>query len=460
MASAHNSQNFVKKVSLLLMVVAVVAIVLLNYTDGTERLLPKPLKQASADIGVVIPYENYKYVNFYCNGNKIFYVTRDGIQLLDMNNDTLWTDTFSMNAPYLITEGGIVGVCEEKGKSLYIYDTKGLKYSVQTQTPILGFSINENGYAALILENDSHYDVNVYDNKGTLASEYLFAEPNVMPLSCDISDDNRILGIALLDINDIKVSSNIVFYYVNKSDDLVSDESDGFFSSYALPDSAVTMVAFMENNYFTTISNKEISFFDVENKSTDVKKTPFPLNNKLKEVAFEGKKNIALCYGEPYNDKSKAKPQNTIEWIDTKGNVLHDYQAEKNVTYMNSSFQATIIGCDREFIALNGGSKRLWNYRALQDVKDLQFVGNQNTVLVAGGVEAHIIKMQKDEYVEDMSLKSKEDGDGGTVPSAAPKVTKPVPKKEPSKEPSKEPKQEPSKEPTKEPTKKKGGATN
>lgn len=393
MAKQRKNKNTGKKVSLLLMLTTIVIIIILNYIDAPNKALPAYGIKTS-ETGVLIPYE--KRGSFYTYRDKIFYSTNDGIQLIDENNDTLWVSTFSMKKPIVITDEGTVGICDDKGSVLNVYGLSGFQYSVDEGYPILGFSVNKNGFSSVIMQVDNYYRLYVYRDDGTVTHQSNFSEQNnIMPLSCHVSDDNRILAISFLDISDIKINSMVAFYYINKNENPAADENEGFLASYTIPDSIVSIVRFMENNNLVAVSDKEINFFKAEStKNSDTfRKEPFVLNNKLQYINFINKKNIAIALGEPYNDRSKAEEAGTVKWLDMEGSVLASYKADKTITYMSSGLNSTIIGTSRSYTALNSKGAEIWNYTAVQDISDIMFVTNTNTVLVVSANEARILKM-------------------------------------------------------------------
>ena len=90
---------------------------------------------------------------FYSCNNSIFFSSKDGMSLLDKKGNTVWTDTFSMTTPVMLSDGEYTAVADKGAKTMNVYNLKGKAYTVNTEGVITTFAINPLGYSVVMCQS-------------------------------------------------------------------------------------------------------------------------------------------------------------------------------------------------------------------------------------------------------------------------------------------------------------------
>ena len=78
-------------------------------------------------------YSMSSQAQFYSCNNSIFFSSKDGMSLLDKKGNTVWTDTFSMTTPVMLSDGEYTAVADKGAKTMNVYNLKGKAYTVNTE---------------------------------------------------------------------------------------------------------------------------------------------------------------------------------------------------------------------------------------------------------------------------------------------------------------------------------------
>ncbi|GHU77595.1 hypothetical protein FACS1894188_12200 [Clostridia bacterium] len=149
----------------------------------------------------------------YSYGGKGFFIgTRGGMNFYnDNSNSPLWTAAYTpvMRTPVTDARGTYIGVCDALGSVFYMFSADGQMYALSYDNPVLSFSVNSSGYAAVISRDQNGYKVQALNPQGKEINCYYNQKPNVFPVSADVSANGSILSVALTDINEKHLSSKL-----------------------------------------------------------------------------------------------------------------------------------------------------------------------------------------------------------------------------------------------------------
>ena len=98
-------------------------------------------------------YSMSSQAQFYSYNNSIFFTSKDGMSLLDKKGNTVWTDTFSMTTPVMLSDGEYTAVADKGAKTMNVYNLKGKAYTVNTEGVITTFAINPLGYSVVMCQS-------------------------------------------------------------------------------------------------------------------------------------------------------------------------------------------------------------------------------------------------------------------------------------------------------------------
>lgn len=400
------------KILIILTIIGIITLIILEYKD---KEIPKiPVSGLKTAEEIKINYEANSQADFYTYSKYIYYCTKDGMQILNSKGESIQNDTFTMTSPYMSYDGNIVAISEKLGNSVYVYDEKGKLYSFNTKLPITSISVNSGGFVSVITKDDNVHYIEVYNTSGAKVSTTVIPVEDGIPISSDISDDNRILAISVVDINDIQIQSKIMFYYTYSEQSSAIESNAELFSSFIKENQIVAILKFMNNNNLVAISDMEISFSEVgdsvQNKYSE--KGSIKLNNKLDCIDFVENKYVVVAYGDPFINAQSPEEKGMVKWYNLLGSQVNEFKTNKSVTGLYSGYNSTIIGMNRSFKAVNSKGGLIWEYHAIQDVKKILFLNGTDKVLLVTNNEAIIINIKNkiigEEHIEPSSETSTE----------------------------------------------------
>lgn len=186
---------------------------------------------------------NAKYLEF--NGNVLRY-SQDGASAFNISNDMIWNETFEMQNPIADTCGDYVALGDYMGTTIYIYNSDGLKGTIDTSTPLRSFCVSGTGSVAVVLEEDNVTWVKLYDYNGVnIASDRTTMEKSGYPVRIDISEDGIILAISYLFVDSGVLSSSVAFYNFGA---VGQNEIDNLVSGYTYTNTVMSYVNFMNSD--------------------------------------------------------------------------------------------------------------------------------------------------------------------------------------------------------------------
>lgn len=322
---------------------------------------------------------------------------------LDEKGQTLWSDTFTMSAPYMLNDGNYAAVADSNSKTVNVYDKTGRIYQIATAGPITTFAINPIGCCAVVCKVGDDYRVDVYSNTGETMFEGSRASKDGIPLGIDISDDGTVLSMTLVDYNDIKIKSSVLFYYTTRSEAQATESSDGLVSAIEVPDTIAAIVKFLPNNHCIVVSDASMMNIDCSNRNAFDKKWEKTFENYVTAFDIVNGKYLAVAYGEALDisDEEAMADENTVHWYNMNGRETGSAKAESRITDISSSDKGTIITVDKEFIAYNYRGSELWRYAAVQNVTGMQFYNSVDRVILVTPTKMQLLDVKKGVAMEE-----------------------------------------------------------
>lgn len=374
-------------------VIAIFVLILLSFLFNAKNIIKIGEKQ----VMFFKEYSMSSKADFYVNGDDIYYVSKDGMLYLDKKGQTLWSDTFTMAAPYMLNDGGYAAVADSSSKIINVYDKTGRLYQITAAGEITTFAINPLGCCAVVCKVGDDYRVDVYSNTGETMFECARASKDGIPLGIDISDDGSIVSISLVDYSDIKIKSSVLFYYTSKADAQSIESSDGLVSAIEVPEAIAAIVKFTPDNYCIVASDTSIMNIDCSSVNAFKKEWEKTFDNYVTAFNIVNSKEIAVAYGEAVNitDEKAQAQENTIHWYNLKGRETGSAKADNRIDYISSSSYGTIIGANKDFVAYTSRGRELWKYSAVQNIKEMKFYNSVDRVLLIGTTKMQLLDVKK-----------------------------------------------------------------
>lgn len=341
-----------------------------------------------------VTYDFDASASFYSYDSKNFYFcTKDGMRYGTSGTEVKWLEIFSLTKPIMVADGDAVAVGDAKGRHIYVFGPDGLLYDVAFDDPVLYFNINANGYLSVILQLDTGYEVQVYHSRS--GDRYLYAnkirDALYFPTAADVSADGKYIVIAMLDLN-VRLSSRAAFYYINSQDAWLTEQGDGLFAGNDYRDEMIYSVKFMENNCALVFTDAQIACYQPGESNTLNELWSVPMHNKVERLTFYKGRRFAYVTGDKLLNDDEAVEPGMVRICDVSGEQTGEFALGRKATYLSMGCDSVMVGADRSFYALNSRGGRLWEHITMQDTRQFIFLENTDTVLIAGGNRADVLK--------------------------------------------------------------------
>ncbi len=325
----------------------------------------------------------------YTHGPYIYIYGKSGIKIF--KNDTLlFEDSFSFENPYIATSYDKFAICDSNNKVAKVYSNNSLMYTINATNNILGFTVNKAGFLSIVFKNEDNYQIEVYNDTGdNIYSIKDISYNEGVPINLSISDDNKTLTVSYIKSKGATIDSNIVFY---------SMEEQKVFGGFIKSDQIVGITKFINKNNFVCVSDKEIFIINVNStKDNEHVKEIYkkPLNNVLKSVKFLDGIGYMICYGKPTNPENFLSENTIIFYNSSGGEIGKYYEKNQNITNIYVNKYGAVLEKNRLFNAINLSGKKLWEYQATQDIKQVNFYNDPNTAIIVTNNEIKIVKISR-----------------------------------------------------------------
>ena len=193
---------------------------------------------------------------FQKSGNKIVRYGIDGIELRDRENQTLWSDHYTMENPQMISCGDAIAICDKNGTKIVVYDADGKAGEITASYPIVKASVAGQGVVAAILENNGESWIKYYNTDGTeIASSHPNMDSPGYPMDLSLSSDGLWMAVSYAYEDGGKMKSQVAFYnFGSRGEDLVDNlASSSSYTDMLCPQietaGTSSWVAFFDNGF-------------------------------------------------------------------------------------------------------------------------------------------------------------------------------------------------------------------
>jgi len=269
----------------------IIAVVIVLVLIGAAYFNYQSMVYTSYDETKKITYmesTNAKYLEF--NGNVLRY-SQDGASAFNISNDMIWNETFEMQNPIADTCGDFVALGDYMGTTIYVYNSEGLKGTIDTSTPLRSFCVSGTGSVAVVLEEDEVTWVKLYDYNGmNIASDRTTMAKSGYPVRIDISEDGILLAISYLFVDSGVLSSSVAYYNFGA---VGQNEIDNLVSGYTYSNTVVSYVDFMNSDTAFAVGDDRFLVFKGSQKPEVIMEKE--LEGEVLSV-FNSENYVALVY--------------------------------------------------------------------------------------------------------------------------------------------------------------------
>jgi hypothetical protein len=345
------------------------------------------LRMVSTDTEIFYGFE--MHTSFYSPGSRqFFFGTRDGVQNISSAGEIRWQQGFNMTQPIMIGRGETIAMGEPDGRVVYVFGLNGLLYTANLDNPLLYFTVNQNAYLSVILRTNIGYEVQVFSPGGNSPIyRNTINDTNMFPLSVDVSECGTFIAVAFFNV-DALMFSRVQLSYVRRTDS--RGLPDGLIAWYDYSNEFVYRTRFTPDGTILVFTDNQILAL-----TTDVGAHgplwSIPLNNQPDKL-YVGENLFAFVTGDPLLNPVEHTSPGILFIYDFDGNLSSTYDLGRRATHLSIDFNTVLVGTNRTFYAINAYGTRIWTYAAVQDVNSMLFLDNVDTVLMAGGTQATVLR--------------------------------------------------------------------
>ena len=371
------------------------------------RLLPavwlgqeRDMRMVSTEIGVNYDFE--ASAQFYSNDSRFYYfVTREGISFRGSNGALLWHNSFSFNRPHISTRGDFLAVSElERGRLIHVFDDEGPVFSTPFDRPVLNFNVNAAGLLSVIVQYEGGYGVYLLSRERPTTADPLFHwsvfrtdQDLVHPILVEASDDGRYIVIAYVDLG-TRVTTVVEFRYVNQWDAWGTEM--GLFAA-EMYSGLVLAIRFMADNRLLILTPEYIVCFQVGPLHSQLSELwRLPLYNRIDNIEFYRGSHFAVAFGDrKVGTFGDGVPLGTVQFFNMNGIMTGSFHTGRRTTLLSMGHNAVIVGADRSFTAMDFRGMVLWEFVSIVDARNVIFLDDTSTVLVAGPTRAEVFRRRR-----------------------------------------------------------------
>jgi hypothetical protein len=344
------------------------------------------------DTEIGLSYGFDMQASFYSPGARhFFFAARDGVQNISSTGELRWQQGFTMFQPHMVGRGEMIAVGEPGERRVYVFGPAGLLYTADLPYPLMYFTVNAAGYLSVIMRTDIGYRLQVFNPVNPNDEAYGYWAPindaNVFPFTVDVSECGTYIVKGFLDVDTLMLS-RVTFSYIRRVDS--RGMPDGLFASYNFPGEFVYHARFTGCGMAIVLTDQQILGFEA-GSGTQGALWSIPLHNEPENFKI-GANHFAYVTGGQFLNRPEAESPGILHIYDFNGQKTGSYDLGRRATHLNIGFNTVLVGTDRTFYAINSQGTRLWTYSAIKDVQDMIFLDNTDTILLAGGTRATVMR--------------------------------------------------------------------
>jgi len=316
-----------------------------------------------------------KYIKF--NG-KILKYSLDGVSYVDLEDNAIWTHTYSMQSPIIDMAETTVAIGEQKGNQIYIYNVKGLIGKISTASPILKVKVTEQGNVMVVLEDSDKTQINLYDSSGEeIAGSSASIAQTGYPLDISITPDSKKTMLSYLSVNTGLMTTKIAFYNYGA---VRSSEGLNLVNSITYENCCIPEIKFLDNS--TAIAFRDNGFSVYKGLQIPDEMVNIEFVDEIQST-FYSSNNIGFVF-----ISSEEEEKYRLEIYNLDGELVFSEDFRMDYTRITMDENQIIIQGDTEWCIYNTKGKLIYSGEFEQPIIDI-FTHNRigtYTVIVSNAI--------------------------------------------------------------------------
>ena len=196
--------------------------------------------------------------------------SKDGMSCIDTKGNTVWNQSYEMQAPMVEICGGTVAAGDYNGRNIYVANTEGIVGTINTTMPIRDIAVSENGVVVAVLDDSDVTAIYLYDAKrGEAFADFRTTmSKSGYPIAVDVSKDGKLVAVSYLKAEGGEIITNVGFYNFSS---VGQNYTDNLVGGYVCEQAVVPMVEFMGKDILFGVSDQRLMLYQGEQIPTNVK---------------------------------------------------------------------------------------------------------------------------------------------------------------------------------------------
>lgn len=191
--------------------------------------------------------------------NSILTYGKDGAHLSDAKGNIAWNQTYEIQDLKISTNGGVVGIGDYNGRTIYVLNEQEQLNRITTTMPIRDLCVSESGVCTVILYDTNVTYMNTYDVRGNMVvNGQAHMSSSGYPAAIGLSPSGKMLVVGYLYVDAGTVKSTVAFYNFG---DVGNNYTDYMVSGFDYTDVIIPQVGFLSNNTAYAIGDNRIVFY-------------------------------------------------------------------------------------------------------------------------------------------------------------------------------------------------------
>ncbi|MCG8541494.1 MAG: DUF5711 family protein, partial [Clostridia bacterium] len=283
----------------------------------------------------------------------------------DLNGEKLWEKELKMKDPIIRgNKDNIVVVNPTNGKVFYIDYRGEIKLENSLDKEVIDVEINSNGYVLTMLKKE----IFVFHPNGEIVSNFNIPKGEVF--DGDLSEDNNTIALTILNVEEKKFYSNILFYSL-----------DGKVLAGKKYDNDIIYKIFLINDSnLLALSDSRVLMISEDDKNNNViwvKEFEENLNKGV--LSDQGILVLSLINKE--NTIIDTKNRNIICQLNLDGNILNKTPIAGEVLGLDVIDDEILVFTDRTIYILDKKGEIILERKINRDIKTVKWISKKNILI-------------------------------------------------------------------------------
>ena len=304
-------------------------------------------------------------VNINSFEERVIKFEKNKLVTYDLNGEKLWEKELKMKDPIIRgNKDNIVVVNPTNGKIFYIDYRGEIKLENSLDKEVIDVEINSNGYVLAMLKKE----IFVFHPNGEIVSNFNIPKGEVF--DGDLSEDNNTIALTILNVEEKKFYSNILFYSL-----------DGKVLAGKKYDNDIIYKIFLINDSnLLALSDSRVLMISEDDKNNNViwvKEFEENLNKGV--LSDQGILVLSLINKE--NTIIDTKNRNIICQLNLDGNILNKTPIAGEVLGLDVIDDEILVFTDRTIYILDKKGEIILERKINRDIKTVKWISKKNILI-------------------------------------------------------------------------------